>query len=119
MTALPRCMLCSQLKRYAAKYNAANSLSSHGDAPDELASLRSEPPGGLRWLDAGTERAAGREEPRDEPAGAEPCAEPPEILAERSAVHPHPKRHGADAARGAVGAPATAGGRGGATPPPA
>src|SRR5437667_10014859 len=105
MTTLPRCMLCSPPERYAAGYNAANSCSAHGDAPRELASLRPELVSDLRRLDARAERDAGRAEARDEPAGAEPCAEPLAVPAERPVVHPHSERHGADAARGAVGAP--------------
>src|SRR2546427_5492566 len=112
MTALPRCVLCSQAERYAARYNAANSLSSHGDALRELASLRPELVSGLRRLDAGAERDAGGKTARDESAGAEPRAEPLAISAEGSAVHPHPERHDADAASGAIGAPATTGARG-------
>src|SRR6266403_3962591 len=112
MTALPCCVLCSHAERYAAGYNAANSLSSHGDAPRELASLRPELARGLRRLDAGAERDAGGKTTRDESAGPESRAEPPAIPAERSAVHPDSERHGADAARRAVGAPSAPGAHG-------
>src|SRR6267142_1582949 len=92
--------------RYPPGYNAANSLSSHGDASDELAGLRSESVSGVRRAVPRGQRDARGETARHESAGTEPRPEPLAVSAEGSAVHPHPRRHGADAARRAAGASA-------------